>query len=157
MTKLKDGDLVTVQQAADEYRRTGNLKAVVIANDEISEEIRNVRHLRGKSIYQIVHNDAHSKLAEYGANIGHFTLKGFQIESVAFESDDSILINGEIEIPDHPKAAVGIMDKFFFSELQAQASATLLNTVELEKFKELSDLINEGVNMMETIVEKGRV
>jgi len=158
MTKLKEGDLITVaQDAANVYKKTGDIKAVIISNDNVAEELGDVRSLRGKAIYQLEHHSAHSSLERYGVNIGHFTLNGIKIESISFDNPDSILINGEIDIPDRPSATCGVMDKFFFDEGHAQSVATYLNTVELEKFKELSDLVNEGINMMETIVEKGRV
>ena len=158
MSKIKEGDLITVtQELESQFRAVGDITAIRINEEQLPPDLGNVRNLRGKEIYTIEHNDADDDLKKYGVNIGHFTLRGEPIISVSLDDPDFILINGEVKIYDEPKGEVAPMEKRFFDQGEAQAVATALNRVERDRFKHLKSLVDQAVNMMETIVEKGRV
>lgn len=159
MSGIKEGDLITVTQAvAETYLATKDIKAVSVKNSDLMEELGgNIRTLRGKSLFFIEHHDCHSKLRDFGVNIGHFTLRSEPIESVSLENPDYLLINGEVKIYDEPRGESTLTEKPFTDESIAQSVATALNKIERDKFKELKGLVEEGLNMMDTIVEKGRV
>jgi len=156
-TKVKAGDLITIEKIGQNYRENDDFDALLIdSNDDVSEAVSDIRKLRGKEIFKIEKTDIHPDLAKFGVNVRHYTLKGQPIEMFAFK-ENGILVNGEILIPDGPGFGMKLKDRYFFNELEAQSYATVLNTGERDKMKELKGLVDKGYNMLEEIVTKAMV
>lgn len=157
MSDLKKGDILNIVK--NEYREKNNPSMVLISSPSL-DGMDDIVGLRKKEIYSIEHHDFHRDLSKFGVNVGHYTLSGVKIESIAFPPDDEdiIRINGDIDLPTKstPRKQ-GILDTFFLDYETAKNIAVQLNEVELEKLEELDSLLKEAKKNMEDVVNNKRV
>jgi hypothetical protein len=153
-TKVKEGDLITIEKVKKDYRSCNDFSIIRIPiEDDLDQSFGDIRKLRNRNIYKVVHTDLHRELASFGVNVGHYTLEGIEIEGIAFK-DDHLLVNGEFKIMDTPGQDVLLKDRYFLSEQTAQDVATSLNEVELEKMMALGEAVEKATAMLQKIVKK---
>jgi len=159
MTDLKKGDLITVkhEDAAKSYQNAGNIDVVMIDVGGQPEGFNSMEALSKLQLNKVVKNDAHADLAEFGVNIGHFSLQQIKVETLAFENEGEVRVNGEHDVPYKKIKRVPLPEAFFFEADEAEAICNELNKVEREKFIRLQDAASKGVVMLDTIVKKGYV
>lgn len=157
MTTLKEGDLINVVK--DHMKKGSSVDTILISIPPAGEGLGRGRN---RKIYKIEHNEFHSSLSKLGVNVGHYTLKAIQVESVHYppERPDVIVVNGEFELPD-PETSTpmkrNILDSYFDDEQQATSIAVQLNEGELDKLVELRELVDKALTNMEDVVKNKRV
>lgn len=155
----KKGDLITVQAeaASTAYAQGGDFDTLKIETTEDVEGFGDLAALAEKQIYKINKNNAHQDIVAAGGNTSYYTIQGEAIESLAFVTKGEVKVNGEHDIPFKTSKITKLSETYFFDELAAQAIATGLNRIELDRAKLLQKAMDKVVVMLDQIVDKASV
>lgn len=151
---LKKGDLLNIEKVTELASDRDFSPEVIIVEQRESHGFKSMAAILDSSLYQIVKDEIHSELSEFGVNVGHFTAKEIKVESIAKVEDDSdsVLVNGEIVVSD--KGSNNLFDTHFTDAEDVKAICRNLNSIELEKMKKLNEATEKAIHYLETVVSK---
>src|SRR6056297_1425465 len=97
---LKKGDVITVEKEIKSKVKNNEDVSLIVVGSENEDSMSNVLELLDSSIFQIVENDMHPEIGNFGVDIKKYSIKATNVESVAKvpENKDMIRINGEVDI-----------------------------------------------------------
>lgn len=157
MTKLKSGDLITVEAVKQSYKEKGDINIVIVETEEASSELSLIKQLQEMSVHKVDKNDVHPDFAALNVDICHYSMRSIKIESVTFPDENTARVNGEYDISLKGTKGGKVLDSYFFDEAIASTIANSLNEVELEKAEMLANSAAKARTMLTDIVKKGYV
>jgi hypothetical protein len=155
--QLQAGDLVTVKAVSEDYKGGQDFRDIKVRSQELPGGEDAIAKLMFESqIFKVEKHDVHEDLAKRGVNVGHYAIRGEDIEIFAVHDKQKrqIKVNGEHIIDLGGGTTSSLSETFFFDEGFAYALANSLNKIELEKMKELEEAVGKAVVTLEQIVDK---
>lgn len=154
MTKVKAGDLITVEAATSEYKRSRDFGSVIIGPEEDGLDFGDLKALSKKSIYRVVKGEIHPDIAKHKVNIKSYSVESERIKSFAFPDEGSVKVNGDYDIPFEGSKKRNLSETHFLDGNVAESIANQLNVIERDYLVELRDACDKGVGLFDQMIEK---